>query len=243
MSCSCGTSLSPTRPSRAGGEPATGVPGAGVPFILNDRPDLAVSAGADGVHVGQDDAHPAAARQMTGPDALVGLSTHSSTELGRALGDATAAAAIDYVSAGPVVPTPTKPGRPGTGLGYVADAVRVSPWPVWITGGVSPSSVPELVAAVPATSSSSAGSRAHPTPVGPHGSCATPIDEAIGASTMRPHDHGRRPGAARAVRSVSWRPESSRPSVIPPGPPSGARWAGPSPPARWSPRRSCPGRR
>jgi thiamine-phosphate pyrophosphorylase len=120
---------------------------AGVPFILNDRPDLAASAGADGVHVGQDDAHPAAARQTTGPDALVGLSTHSSTDLGRAVGDATTAAAIDYVSAGPVVPTPTKPGRPGTGLGYVADAVRGSPWPVWVTGGVSPSSVPELVAA------------------------------------------------------------------------------------------------
>jgi thiamine-phosphate pyrophosphorylase len=119
----------------------------GVPFILNDRPDLAVLAGADGVHVGQDDPSPATARRVTGPRALVGLSTHSPSELQRATDDERVAAAIDYVSAGPVVPTPTKPGRPGTGLGYVTDAVRVSPWPVWITGGVTPASVPELVAA------------------------------------------------------------------------------------------------
>jgi thiamine-phosphate pyrophosphorylase len=115
-----------------------------VPFILNDRPDLAALAGADGVHVGQDDASPATARRVTGPTAVVGLSTHSSIELQRAMDDEEAAAAIDYVSAGPVVPTPTKPGRPGTGLGYITTAVRVSPWPVWVTGGVTPASVGEL---------------------------------------------------------------------------------------------------
>ena len=49
----------------------------GVPFILNDRPDLALDAGADGVHVGQDDAPPALARRILGPDAIVGLSTHA----------------------------------------------------------------------------------------------------------------------------------------------------------------------
>jgi len=119
----------------------------GVPFILNDRPDLAALAGADGVHVGQDDPSPTTARRVTGPAAVVGLSTHSSIELQRARDDQEVAAAIDYVSAGPVVPTPTKPGRPGTGLEYVAAAVRASPWPVWVTGGVTPASVAELAGA------------------------------------------------------------------------------------------------
>src|SRR5687768_5167894 len=86
---------------------------AGVPFILNDRPDLALECGAAGVHVGQDDAPPALARRLLGDDAVVGLSTHAPGEL-----DAAADEPVDYVSAGPVVPTPTKPGRPGTGPAY-----------------------------------------------------------------------------------------------------------------------------
>lgn len=120
----------------------------GVPFVLNDRPDLASAMGADGVHVGQDDASPAEARAVVGEDALVGLSTHAAPELAAATGDSGAhgRAPVDYLSAGPVVATPTKPGRPGTGLGYVTDAVRASPWPVWVTGGVDPDSVEGLVA-------------------------------------------------------------------------------------------------
>ena len=78
----------------------------GVPFIVNDRPDLALEAGADGVHVGQDDAPPALARRILGPGAIVGLSTHSVDDLERAGSEP-----VDYVSAGPVVATPTKPGR------------------------------------------------------------------------------------------------------------------------------------
>ena len=84
----------------------------GVPFILNDRPDLALEIGADGVHVGQDDASPALARRILGPRAIVGLSTHAPTEL-----ESSRDEPVDYVSAGPVAPTPTKPGRAGTGLG------------------------------------------------------------------------------------------------------------------------------
>ncbi len=115
-----------------------------VPLVLNDRPDLAAEAGADGVHVGQDDVAPEAARALVGPGALVGLSTHSPVELDQAVGRG---APVDYVSAGPVVPTPTKPGRKGTGLDYVLHATRLAPWPVWITGGVVPDAVPTLVAA------------------------------------------------------------------------------------------------
>ncbi len=118
--------------------------GHGVPFVLNDRPDLAAEAGADGVHVGQDDIPPDAARALVGEEALVGLSTHARAELDTAI---ECAAPVDYISAGPVVPTPTKPGREGTGHAYVAEATGRAPWPVWITGGVVPEAVPSLVAA------------------------------------------------------------------------------------------------
>jgi thiamine-phosphate pyrophosphorylase len=114
----------------------------GVPFIMNDRPDLALEIGADGVHVGQDDASPALARRILGPDAIVGLSTHAPAEL-----EASRNEPVDYVSAGPVEATPTKLGRPGTGVGYVGYAVEGAGRPVFITGGVTPATVPGLAAA------------------------------------------------------------------------------------------------
>jgi len=121
----------------------------GVPFILNDRPDLAAAMGADGVHVGQDDVSVAAARDIVGDEAIVGLSTHAPHELDAALGGATGhtSALVDYLSAGPVVPTPTKPGRAGTGTAYISEATERSLWPVWVTGGVDPDSITGLVEA------------------------------------------------------------------------------------------------
>ena len=115
---------------------------AGVPFVLNDRPDLALEVGADGVHVGQDDAPPSLARRILGPGAVVGLSTHAPAEV-----DASIAEPVDYVSAGPVAATPTKPGRPGTGPDYAAYAVRTAGRPVFVTGGVTPATVGPLLAA------------------------------------------------------------------------------------------------
>ncbi|HET7487470.1 MAG TPA: thiamine phosphate synthase [Acidimicrobiales bacterium] len=115
---------------------------AGVPFILNDRPDLALACGADGVHVGQDDAPPALARRILGPDAIVGLSTHAPADL-----EASLAEAVDYVSAGPVAETPTKPGRPGTGPAYAGWATAHAGRPVFVTGGVTPDTLPGLVTA------------------------------------------------------------------------------------------------
>ncbi|MEY2475442.1 MAG: thiamine-phosphate pyrophosphorylase [Actinomycetota bacterium] len=114
----------------------------GVPFILNDRPDLAVEVEADGVHVGQDDAPAALARRLLGPDAIVGLSTHAPAEL-----DAAEAEPVDYVSAGPIEATPTKPGRPGTGLAYVTYARENATRPFYVTGGVTPDTVPAIAAA------------------------------------------------------------------------------------------------
>jgi thiamine-phosphate pyrophosphorylase len=114
----------------------------GVPFVLNDRPDLALEVGADGVHVGQDDAPVALARRILGPDAIVGLSTHGPADLDRAAGQE-----VTYISAGPVEATPTKPGRAGTGLGYVTQASARSSVPVFVTGGVTPETIPALTRA------------------------------------------------------------------------------------------------
>ena len=114
----------------------------GVPFILNDRPDLALECGADGVHVGQDDAPARLARRLLGPDAIVGLSTHDPTQLEAAGGEP-----VDYVSAGPVNPTPTKPGRPGTGLSYLSYASGHARVPWFVTGGVTPETVPAMAGA------------------------------------------------------------------------------------------------
>jgi thiamine-phosphate pyrophosphorylase len=116
----------------------------GVPFVLNDRPDLALAAGADGVHVGQEDVPVRVARKILGPDAIVGLSTHGPDDLAAAAPDVDS---LSYISAGPVEPTPTKPGRPGTGLGYVTLASERSSLPVFVTGGVTPGKVPVLAAA------------------------------------------------------------------------------------------------
>lgn len=116
--------------------------GLGVPFVLNDRPDLALEVGADGVHVGQDDAPPSLCRRLLGPGAIVGYSTHAPAELDAALTEP-----VDYVSTGPVVPTPTKPGRPGTGVALVRHAATQADRPWFVTGGADPDTIGPLVEA------------------------------------------------------------------------------------------------
>jgi thiamine-phosphate pyrophosphorylase len=111
-------------------------------FIVNDDPYLARSCNADGVHVGQDDAAPEEARRVLGPDALVGLSTHSEEQLA-----SSAPAPVDYVSVGPVWETPTKEGRPGVGLGLVEHAAAGAPHPFFAIGGIEPANAAEVVAA------------------------------------------------------------------------------------------------
>ncbi len=112
----------------------------GVPFVLNDRPDLALEVAADGVHVGQDDAPVSLCRRILGPDAIIGLSTHDARQLHDA-GEQD----VTYLSAGPVEATPTKPGRPGTGVAYAVRAHNESSRPVFVTGGVTPESVTSMV--------------------------------------------------------------------------------------------------
>ncbi|MCW2996781.1 MAG: thiE [Solirubrobacterales bacterium] len=105
----------------------------GALFLLNDRPDLVAAAGADGVHIGQDDVSVAEARALVGPDRLVGLSTHSPRQVDDAH---RAAGAVDYIGVGPVHATPTKPGRPAVGLELVAHAAAHATLPCFAIGGV-----------------------------------------------------------------------------------------------------------
>ena len=97
----------------------------GALFILNDRPDLVTAVGADGVHVGQDDASVAATRELVGPRSIVGLSTHTPQQIA-------AAAGVDYIGVGPVHATPTKPGRAAVGLELVTHAAP----PFFAIGGI-----------------------------------------------------------------------------------------------------------
>lgn len=113
----------------------------GVPFVLNDRADLALEAGANGVHLGQDDALVSTARAILGPDAIVGLSTHGPADL-----KAASYEPVDYISAGPVVPTPTKPARPGTGMEYIRQVAASESRAWFVTGAVTPDAINDLAA-------------------------------------------------------------------------------------------------
>ncbi len=111
-------------------------------FVVNDDPYLAQACDADGVHVGQDDVSAEEAREILGPEAIVGLSTHSEGQLA-----ASAGAPVDYVSVGPIWETPTKEGRPGVGLGLIEHAAAAAPHPFFAIGGVDLSNAAEVVAA------------------------------------------------------------------------------------------------
>jgi len=114
----------------------------GALFILNDRPDLVEACAADGVHVGQDDGTPAAARALVGPGRIVGRSTHAPAQADAADADPD----VDYLAVGPVHATPTKPGRPAVGLDYVAYAARSVGKPWFAIGGLDPATLPPVVA-------------------------------------------------------------------------------------------------
>jgi thiamine-phosphate pyrophosphorylase len=107
----------------------------GALFIANDR----YEAGADGVHLGRDDASIASARRRIPPEALVGATTHS-------LAEARSARAADYLSCGPVFATAVKPGLAPRGLSYWTSAVALG-LPVFAIGGITPERLPELVKA------------------------------------------------------------------------------------------------
>jgi len=119
---------------------------AGVTFIVNDRADIAVMSRADGVHVGQDDLTPAAARTVVGPDALVGISTHSIAQVTAAL-----AGPSSYLAIGPVFETASK-ARPDpvvglAGVRLAADSTGPARRPLVAIGGITLDRAPAVIEA------------------------------------------------------------------------------------------------
>ena len=111
-------------------------------FVVNDDPELARTCDADGVHVGQDDVSAEQARELLGPDAIVGLSTHSEEQIA-----ASAGRPVDYISVGPIWETPTKQGRPAVGLELIRHAAAQAPHPFFAIGGIDAGNAAEVVAA------------------------------------------------------------------------------------------------
>lgn len=112
----------------------------GALFIVNDRVDIALLSGADGVHVGQDDAQPDDVRKITGADFIIGLSTHTPDQI-----DAANKTSADYIGVGPIFETPTKPGRPAVGLDLVRYAARAAQKPFFAIGGIDGSNAASVV--------------------------------------------------------------------------------------------------
>jgi len=115
---------------------------AGVPFIVNDSVDLAIAVGADGVHVGRDDAGVDEARRRM-PGAIVGASCYADA----ALAARAAAAGADYVAVGSMFASPTKPHAPRAPLSLIEAAQRASGLPVAAIGGITLENAPTLVEA------------------------------------------------------------------------------------------------
>nr|WP_256714827.1 thiamine phosphate synthase [Mycobacterium colombiense] len=115
----------------------------GALFAVNDRADIARAAGADVLHLGQGDLPPAVARDIAGPDVLLGQSSHDREQAAAAaLGEA------DYFCVGPCWPTPTKPGRQAPGLGLVRAAAEFATDKPWFAiGGIDEQRLPEVLEA------------------------------------------------------------------------------------------------
>jgi thiamine-phosphate pyrophosphorylase len=104
----------------------------GIPLIVNDRVDIAVALGVDGVHVGQSDEDPRRVRERIGPDRILGLSVGSQAEL-----DAVPGGVVDYLGIGPVAATPTKPDHdPPIGVAGAASLARRTALPTVAIGGI-----------------------------------------------------------------------------------------------------------
>ncbi len=112
----------------------------GALFLMNDRVDLALAVNADGVHLGQQDIPISLARQILGPNRIIGRSTTNPEELSLAIQEG-----ADYVGVGPVNETPTKPGKAAAGLDYVRHAAANCPVPWFAIGGIDAENVNSVV--------------------------------------------------------------------------------------------------
>lgn len=120
----------------------------GALLIVNDRPLVARESGADGVHVGQEDMPVEQARELLGPDMLIGLSTHASSEIDAATASTSdGAPLVDYIGVGPVHETPTKLGRAAVGVELVSYAAAHAAVPFFAIGGLDAENVGDVLAA------------------------------------------------------------------------------------------------
>lgn len=115
---------------------------AGIPLVINDHPSVASDVGAEGVHVGQDDLSVTAAREIAGPDRIVGKSTHSLEQAERAAG-----AGADYIGFGPLFATPTKADYAPIGLEDIARVHERVAIPIFCIGGIKLANLPAVLAA------------------------------------------------------------------------------------------------
>lgn len=104
-------------------------------FILNDYPLMAATIGADGVHIGQDTSS-IETRKIVGPDLIIGKTTHSIDQAFAAQSEG-----VDYISAGPIYATPTKPGRKAVGLEYIKAVAENIDLPFVAIGGIDPTNI------------------------------------------------------------------------------------------------------
>ena len=110
---------------------------------VNDRADIAVAAGADVLHLGQDDLPLAIARSIIGTGPLIGRSTHDDAQVAAATSED-----VDYFCVGPCWPTPTKPGRAAPGLELVRTAAQSGTRKPWFAiGGIDSARLGEVIAA------------------------------------------------------------------------------------------------
>jgi thiamine-phosphate pyrophosphorylase len=114
----------------------------GALFVVNDRPDIAIAVEADGVHLGQKDLPVALARQVMGPQSIVGRSTTNKQEMQRALDEGS-----DYIGVGPVYETPTKAGKAAVGLEYLRYVAKNCPVPWFAIGGIDMQNFDDVLAA------------------------------------------------------------------------------------------------
>jgi thiamine-phosphate pyrophosphorylase len=112
-------------------------------FIVNDRPDIALLAGADGVHLGQEDLAPSSVRRLVGRRLVIGMSTHNATEAARAVDEA-----ADYCGIGAMFPTSVKPTAEQAGVAWLRDYLadpRFARIPHLAIGGITPENIASLV--------------------------------------------------------------------------------------------------
>src|SRR4029077_5815297 len=111
-------------------------------YIMNDRPDLAVLSGADGVHVGQEELSVKEVRQIVGPHALIGVSTHNIEQARRAVLDG-----ASYIGVGPTFPSDTKNFASFAGLDFVRAVAAEIALPAFAIGGITLENVPQVISA------------------------------------------------------------------------------------------------